>query len=446
MAGLRAGAERRVIQIPPEYLAVENFGVVHDPIHARAVAICQDGNTNDLAATAETGDIPRADTSKIIGTEAETILLVSLEITSMPGEEVDAIRARIAEENRIKIENIWVCVTHSFSSPHLLPDHMFSSQEQLALREKYREALQSAAVGAAKDAMEQLRPACLGIGTGECGIVASRDIELDDGWWVGTNGDGPTDRTLTVLRLDDLQGQPIALISHFAIQSSVMDQSVLSDGRKPITPDVSGLACRKAEKESGDSLVALFLIGAAADQAPIEKSVHETFANGQKIVSDQHEKGFEICGRLSDILKSRICEIAQEASFAQDEVPIRTISASLTVPAKHMNRDLHSLRPTRAAVYEPDGESETTIEAIRIGDLALLGVKPELTCMTAASIMDQSGFSTTLVCTLVNGASKYMADESAYDRCCYEAQNSPFGRGAAEMLAKKAAEVLGELL
>ncbi|MCD7956415.1 MAG: hypothetical protein LUG93_11845 [Lachnospiraceae bacterium] len=426
MAGLKAGAGRREIQIPPEYLAVENFGMVHDPIHARAVAICQGSAGNEA-----------------------TVLIVSLEITSMPGEEVEAIRSLVADETGVKAENIWVCVTHSFSSPHLLPDHHFKSEEELALKKKYRAALQSAAVGAAKDAAkdaaEQLRPARLGVGSGECGIVASRDIELDDGWWVGTNGDGPTDRTLTVLRLNDLEGRPIALISHFAIQSSVMDQSVLSDGRKPVTPDVSGIACRKVEKEAGDDLVALFLIGAAADQAPIEKSVNETFANGEKIISDQHEQGFEICERLSDILKNRICEIAHEAVCDQEEAAVCTLSGSLTVPAKHMNRDLHSLRPTRNAVYEPDGESTTEIEAIRIGDLALLGVKPELTCTTAAAIMEQSGFERTLVCTLVNGASKYMADKSAYDRCCYEAQNSPFGRGAAEMLTEKAVEMLGTL-
>ncbi|MCD7834917.1 MAG: hypothetical protein LUH00_13180 [Lachnospiraceae bacterium] len=391
------------------------------------------------------------------------MILISLEITSMPGEETAAIRTLIAEKTGVREENIWVCVTHSFSSPHLLPDHFFKSEAELALKAEYREALQTAAVGAAADAMEHLQSATLAIGAGECGIVASRDIETADGWWVGTNGDGPTNRTVTVLRFNDPAGKPIALISHFAIQSSVMDQSELSDGKKPVTSDIAGNACRKVEEESGEGLVCLFLIGAAADQAPIEKAVNEIFENGEKIHTDLHEDGFAICERLSEVLKMRICEIAHEvsqtkANASQEnaepceanlsgtaEPVMKVTSANLTVPAKHMNRDLHSLRPTRHAVYEPDGESETTIEAICIGDLALIGVKPELTCKTAASIMEQSGFGTTLICTLVNGASKYMADESAYDRSCYEAQNSPFGRGAAELLAAKAVELLKKL-
>ncbi|MCD7761683.1 MAG: hypothetical protein LUI14_00520 [Lachnospiraceae bacterium] len=514
-AGLQAGAGRRVIRIPPEYLAVENFGLIHDPIHARAVAIrggSSESNGSDHAAEQKSGSAAfmNCDGNMPVSGE-ETIILVSLEITSMPGEETAAIRSLIAEKTGVKETNIWVCVTHSFSSPHLLPDHMMKSEKEIGLKKQYREALQNAAVGAAADAVERLRPARLGVGTGECGIVANRDIELADGWWIGTNGDGPTNRTVTVLRLDDQEGNPIALISHFAIQSSVMDQSELTDGKKPVTSDIAGNACRKAEialEQSGNAEtekedrletkrlvtnansmkktnvntpVVMFLIGAAADQAPIEKAVNETFEQGETIRTDLHEAGFAVCDRLSERLKDNIIEISQaivcdqdadqgaeldtdqnaeqdsnratdqdadrdgNRNTDQDTVSIRTISATLTVPAKHMNRDLHSLRPTRNAIYEPDGESETEIEGIRIGNIALLGVKPELTCCTAADIMRQSAFDTTLICTLVNGASKYMADAGAYDRSCYEAQNSPFGRGAAEMLAERAAELLGEL-
>jgi hypothetical protein len=35
-----------------------------------------------------------------------------------------------------------------------------------------------------------------------------------------------------------------------------------------------------------------------------------------------------------------------------------------------------------------------------------------------------------------------MPDRSAYDRITYEAMNSPFGRGAAELLTEKVVELL----
>lgn len=429
MAELLVGAGKQTIAIPDEYLEAENFGQIHDPLHARAVAISQSSSEN----TGEQSSV------------AETILIISLEITSIPEEEVSAIRSLIAGKTSVKPENIWLCVTHSFSSPHLLPDHLPGSERMLALKNEYRRNLTAAACEAAVEAMAQLQPATMGINTGDCNIVANRDIEFEDGWWVGANGDGPANPTVTVLRFNDKNGNPIALISHFAMQSSVMDQVQLSDGKKPLTSDVAGNACRMTEAESGEKLVALFLIGAAGDQAPIEKAVSETFSDGQRIRTDLQEGGFEICDRLAGLLRERICEIAHEAVCDQNDVALCTASAAVTVPTKHMNRDLHCLRPSRNVAYEPDGETTVTIEGIRIGSSALLGVKPELNCCTAALIMSQSAFPFTLVCTLVNGASKYMADADSYDRCTYEAQNSPFARGAAELLAGEAVKLLEKL-
>lgn len=417
MAELRAGAGKQDIEIPQDYLAVENFRMVHDPIGVRAIAIEQE----------------------------ETVIIVSLEITSMPEPEVEIIRGMISEKTKISKKNIWVCVTHSFSSPHLLPDFMLQTEEKLRLKAEYRKALQDAACEAAITAVRTLRPAVMGMKNGFCDIVANRDVELDDGWWVGTNGTGLSDKTVSVIRFNDLDGKPIALISHYSMQSSVLDQSELTGGGKAVTSDVAGNACREVENYYGNDTVALFLIGAAGDQAPVKKAVNETFANGKKQRTDLHEQGFEICGQLAEKLGKKICEIADGTICDKDIHPVMICSEKVTVPAKRMDKDLHSLVPTRDFTYIPDGEKETIIEGLRLGEIALLGVRPELNCATAISIMAMSDFQMTLICTMVNGASKYMADKESYDRFCYEAMNSPFGRGAAEIVSEKCIDLLREL-
>lgn len=417
MAGLRVGAGKQRITLPLDYLAVENFRTIHDPLNARAIVLEQE----------------------------ETVAVVSLEITSMPEQEVDQIRRLISEKTGIKEKNIWVCVTHSFSSPHLLPDFMLQTDEKIRLKKEYREALQNAACEAALEAVRSLRSAVMGVKTGFCEIVANRDVELPEGWWIGTNGKGLTDQTVSVIRFNDLDGNPIALISHFGMQSSVMDQSELSEGGKAVTSDVAGNACQLAEDRYGNGMVALFLIGAAGDQAPVEKAVNETFENGKRIRSDLHEQGFEICERLAAALGEKICEIADNTICGNRTQPIVVKTKKVKVPAKKMEKDLHSLAPVHSFEYVADGESETTVEGLRLGDIALIGVRPELNCATAVSIMAMSDFETTLICTMVNGASKYMADESSYDRFCYEAMNSPFGRGAAETVSQNSIELLREL-
>ncbi|MCD7745014.1 MAG: hypothetical protein LUI13_07020 [Lachnospiraceae bacterium] len=312
----------------------------------------------------------------------------------------------------------------------------------IALRNQYRGALQKAAVDAAAAAMNTKREAVMGCKTGFCDIVSNRDVELSEGWWVDTNGLGPTDRTVSVVSFRDTDGKLIAVMSHFGMQSSVLDQSELTGGGKAVTSDVAGTMCRMVEESLGGDTVALYLIGAAGDQAPVEKSVSETFENGERIRTDRHEKGFEICDRLAGQLSVQVQEAVKATEYSKASPMISIGKASLTVPSKEIERELRNLKPVRSYDWRPDGEREVSVEAIRIGNLALVGVQPELCCVTGLTIRKDSPFQHTLVCTMVNGAAKYMADDRAYERFGYEAMNSMFGRGAAEMLAEKSVELL----
>ncbi|MCC8065753.1 MAG: hypothetical protein LIO94_01430 [Clostridiales bacterium] len=414
---LRAGAGKVRIEIPEGYPEAEGFTVIRNPIHARAVAVSC----------------------------GETVILVSMELTSLQEQETTGMREQIAAETGVPKENIWICATHSFSSPHLLPDERLRTEEQRSLRDQYRKALQKAALDAALLAVKGQRPALLGYKTGFCDIVANRDVELAEGWWVDTNGLGPTDRTVSVISLKDVDGRQIALISHFGMQSSVLDQSELSSGGKAVSPDVAGTACRMVEETCKDQTVAMYLIGAAGDQAPIEKAVSETFEFGERIRTDAKEQGFAICEELASKLADSICKTAKGTECTESAPVIRVGRAGLTVPSKKIERELRNLKPVHSYDWQPDGEREVFIEGIRIGEVAFVGVQPELNCVTGICIRNDSPFQRTLVCTMVNGAAKYMADDRAYERYTYEAMNSMFGRGAAEMLAAKSIELLEEL-
>ena len=94
----------------------------------------------------------------------------------------------------------------------------------------------------------------------------------------------------------------MAALFHYGLQSSVLDGSALSAGGKAVSPDVAGIACDYVEKNTGDDdFVALYLIGAAGDQAPVEKAVTETFVRGEKIKTDRREEGFGICENLATV-------------------------------------------------------------------------------------------------------------------------------------------------
>ena len=95
--------------------------------------------------------------------------------------------------------------------------------------------------------------------------------------------------------------------------------------------------------------------------------------------------------------------------------------------------------------YISEGEHEVEVEALKLGQLVFVGVKPELNCLTAQAIKKASPYKETLLCTLINGGAKYMADYASYERYTYEAMNSPFGKGAAEILKDNCLFMLNDM-
>jgi hypothetical protein len=332
-----------------------------------------------------------------------------------------------------------VLVTHTFSAPHLLPDHALTTPEARAKQELLRGAIRRAAGAAARRAAESLQDVTPRLGQSECRVSVNRDMETPEGFWIG-RGDGPTDPIMTVLRLDGPSGEPAAILIHYAVQPSVLDGSMLPDGGKAISGDLAGRLSAGLETRYPGA-TALFLLGAAGDQAPIQKAKTAFVRGGRLIEEDLGEAGLEILAGLSERMVQDAVR-AMDGAEPLDDPEIRAARADFTVPGKVMNPNLRELRPTRVPPYRPDGEKRAEVEVIAIGSLALAGVRPELGCVTARQIAGRSPYPGTLVLTMVNGGAKYMADADSYDKITYGAMNSPFAKGAAEKLADEAARLL----
>lgn len=415
---MKAGAGKSEIILTDEYLEIENFTVIHRALNARALVL-----------------------------ESENIFVcLSLEVTSLPEEEVNRMRKGIAEHFKLDETHIWVCVTHTFSAPHLLPDVVLKDEDKIKQKGIYREALYKAVMEAVTLAFASMQPVYAGVGKGLCDVNKNRDVELQDGWWIGEGSLGLTDHTVSVLKLNREDGSPLAVLLHYGVQSSVLDGSELNAGGKVVTPDLAGIACDYIEKNYKESsTTALFLIGAAGDQCPVEKTVNETFVQGERVRRDLREEGFSICERLGEKLGKTVCDVASKITCNEMDDKIKCGKVKFCVPGKEMERDLKKLHPVKETTYIASADKEIEVEAVGIGDLALLGVKPELNCCTGVAISTCSPFQDTWVCTMVNGASKYMADKKSYDRYTYEAMNSPFGKGAAELLTKQSLLLLENL-
>ena len=404
---MRAGASTKTLCFPEGFFPTEGFSRQLDALCAR-VLVMEDG--------------------------ARYALLV-LEMTSIPPEEIEALGAVLREATGAA--HAFVLATHTFSAPHFMPDERLDAAG-LAKKRQLQALVAQAAREAAQEAMQRLCEVYPSVGAQECRVNSARDVQTPTGWWIGCCGDGPVDHAMTVIDLRRADSTHAAVLVHYPVQSSVLDGSQLREGGKAVSGDLAGAMAAELEAETGCPV--LFLIGAAGDQAPRQKAMGFTCdAQGVMTPTDMQDDAVPLCRALAR-------EMAQAARMALAHArPMRSsdiafAKRTVTVPAKEIERDLHRLHPTRVPPYVPCGESEQSVTVLTLGDVRLVGVKPELCCVTAQQI--GAGDPLVRVVTLWNGGAKYMADADSCDRITYESQNSPFMKGAAEKLVACAREML----
>lgn len=116
-------------------------------------------------------------------------------------------------------------------------------------------------VGIAAAADRRRRPARAAAGRGRAAMAINREERNDDGRiLVGRNPEGRTDHSVEVLRVDDLEGNPIAVLTGYAAHPVVMGMNIYKLGQ-----DFPGVVRRIVEQVTGATC--LYLTGAAGNQA-----------------------------------------------------------------------------------------------------------------------------------------------------------------------------------
>ncbi|MEU4659434.1 hypothetical protein AB0G32_36825 [Streptomyces sp. NPDC023723] len=415
---LTAGAGRAAVGLPPGLLPVDGFTSVHDPLYVR-VLVLDDGTTR--------------------------LAVVVIDQTSVFDDQVERTRAVLHRVCGVAPLACLVVASHTFSAPHVFPPGGVQGPAA------HRNGLLAAAVDdavnrAATRAAATMRPARVGSGHGTCRVNVQRDVATAHGWWLGADDAGTTDDRVGVLRIDDTDGRAIAVLVNYAVQSSVLNGSRTRAGERQVSADLAGAAVRRIEQRHGDGAVALFLIGAAGDQAPYLTAVRASVdEHGEPRQTDAHDDAHLLVTLLGERLGDAALRAAGRIGTAPLTAPLRVAHHQVEVPAQKAPAGLHWLRPSTTYVFEPDGTTRAPVVLARIGDTVVAGTQAELTCRTGLAVRAASPWPDTWVVTMVNGAAKYMADESGYDRITYEAMNSRYGRGAAETVAARVTGLLRSL-
>lgn len=212
---------------------------------------CSQGVERDLTATV-----------LVLSEEEQSAVLIGVDLLFVPMALSEQIRERIGLGLGIPPESIVINGSHTHLGP-MLPGWQDEDDSQQRLQEQYAASLEDTLTDAAHLAWKDRKPARIGTGCGSAPLGVNRREKLSDGSVIiGQNPGGPIDRTVDVIRIDDLEGRPIAVVMSAACHTVVLGPKTLL-----LSPDFIGPAREIIEPAIGAP--ALFLQGAAGNINPV---------------------------------------------------------------------------------------------------------------------------------------------------------------------------------
>jgi hypothetical protein len=367
---LRAGVARADIT-PPIGIGHAGWGA---QTHQRAAGI----------------DLPLWVTALAIGDADTTVVIVDIDCMYLFEQEADAVRKAIVRLTSLPEANVRISFTHTHSGPVSGSTWSAWMSEGAELVAAYDHSIGDAAAGAAWAAIRAMEPVRIGSGSGSSSISVNRRYQRpeDDVVVVGRNPAGLVDREVQVIRVDTLDGQPLATIVDFACHPITVGPD-----NDLITPDYPGAMKRVVEQATGSTC--LFLQG-AAHIAELDQL--RTTGTGEEI-------------RQQTMLAKRA---GMRAGLA------RKLAGCETWPVE--------------------------IHGISLGeDIALVAMAAEPFATIGMAIKAQSPFARTLVSGYTGVGWAYLPTADAYPLGGYEIEVTPFAPEAANLAAAACVDVLGAL-
>ncbi|MGH7193247.1 MAG: neutral/alkaline non-lysosomal ceramidase N-terminal domain-containing protein, partial [Candidatus Saccharimonadales bacterium] len=281
MGPLRAGAAKVDISPTKDMFPMRNFIDVHDPLYARALVL-DNGSVKIALISVDTGGVPNA---------------------------ADVVKATAAQLG-IPETHLSISSTHDHSTPNSP-----GGGRGVYDLTPYNELLKKGVIEAAEEANANLKPARIWFGTGKAYINTNRDEKIGDNYHMGYSPEGPTDKTVAVMKVITPTGEPIAIWSNYAVHGVVMFLSKTKDGHPEISGDIGGATSTYVEDRIKGT-IALWTPGAAGDQNPLFMS---TYNQDAPDVYDEGEAGWAILDVQARRLGEEVVRVANSIQNTTDK-------------------------------------------------------------------------------------------------------------------------------
>jgi len=420
----------------------------------------------------------------LVATDGDaTVAILDCDLIYLHPPLVDEIRDAIAALLGTQRSHVLVNCTHSHSAPTSSPVKIGGEQDRVRPEEEaYIRSLPHLLLSAVKQAKSAMQPARIGAGAGRIALAVNRREKLPDGRVVlGDNRGGPVDHGVGVVRVDCLDGRPLAALVNYTCHPIFAGSA-----SRLIGPDYPGPMRRTVERETGATC--LFLQGATGNmnpRNPMHPDTREAERAGTLLGLEAAKTFLEIDTRTTIEREYWLTSVATFHLVRREPVEstrldrVGACETVLSLPLKPLP-DLAEARRNleeRSAALEtlirqtadPDEQNplryqkmwaqmlvdkvdrhtgplsvSVPVQAVQINDVAIVGVAGELFVEIQLAIKQASPFASTLVAAYSNGCVGYLPVAEAYPDGGYEVDHSYKGYRLPAAIAPGAAEQVAE--
>jgi neutral ceramidase len=407
-SSLRAGAAK-VDVTPAQGDLPKNYEGIHDRLYSRAIVL-ESGNASAALITVDAGGVPDQ---------------VWQNVTQ-----------QIQKDLGIPVTNVLLTATHTHSVP---------GQTSATYVQKIVESVRLA--------KQRLAPARVGYGAGVSYINVNRNIidPKTKQWWEGPNYDGPSDKTVAVVKFESLSGDPIAVYYNYAMHAVTVGQL------DKVSADAPGEVSKYIEDSLDDKAVALWSSGAAGDQNPIY--YQQTYDLREIRIKDYAARGIDISNamppggqglnksdpRVAKLMNQQKQMIVSMGQFLGEEVlhvmrgmqrmdsDVQIYSGQKTISCPGRERT-NTGRAGFEGTYKEGPPVEIRLGLLRVGDIVVGAVNAEVFNLIAQRLKNGSPYTATMMATLTNGMARsgYIPNDAAYGMYTFEVLSSRLKPGCAE--------------
>ncbi|TMV48730.1 hypothetical protein FE783_16905 [Paenibacillus mesophilus] len=391
----------------------------------------------------------------VIESGEAVLAFIVLDIISLDLDSCERIRNRVQEYTGIPPEQVMISCTHTHTGPPRPTD---------AAALSFYPTLEAKAADAAVLAYGRREEARIGCGRGsEDSVAFNRRFFMKDGT-VQTNPgilnpnidrpEGPIDPEVLVVRIDNAQGEPLGIVSNYAVHTDCVSGTEYSG-------DYPAYISRTIKRLYGESVVSLFFQGACGNINHIDvqgrhdpKVIPHRIRMGNILgleISKVRDKTKAACSDVQLFVASRLVNVSERAlrkheiEWAENMlaalkgIPNDKLSSKQAMEQMRAEQRLHS-------IGEPLSSREYEIQVSAIGDLAVVALPAEMFVEFGLEIKEKSPYAYTIINELANGSGNgYVCTPASYDRGGYEPTGIKFAEEAGNLFVLAALDLLNEL-